>query len=183
MGLRPMAALATILFFSSAAHAASAEELTAAINKCAAITDDGMRHACYDQLPTLVKRPAPVVAAEAPRPAVIQPDAPSAAAIPPKAVPSSEEKGYLSGVFDRFGDVPVPADHITAKVESFTFEYGAFIVTLDNGQVWRQVAARGDLVRLSKDKKDQVTIWRDSFGYDVLKIEGYHTTYHVRRIR
>ena len=181
MGPRLMAALAAILLCSSAAHAGVAEELTAAISKCAAITDDGIRHACYDRLPTLVKPPAPGVAAEAPPSA--QPKAPPPAATEPKALPPGEEKGSLAGVFDLFDSEPVPADHITARVESFTFDYGVFVVTLDNGQVWRQVAAVGDLVHLSKDKKDQVTIWRSRSGYDVLKIEGYHTTYHVRRIR
>ena len=77
----------------------------------------------------------------------------------------------------------MPADHITATVVSFTFDYGVFVVTLDNGQVWRQVAAIGDLVHFSRDNKDQVTIWRSASGDYVLKIKDYHTTYHVRRIK
>ena len=157
MGLRLTAGLAAILLLSSAAHAGVAEELTAAINKCAAIADDGMRHACYDRLPTLLKPPVPGAAAEAP---------------PPDDSDS-----------DLFGSQPLPAVHITAAVESVTFDFGVFVVTLDNGQVWRQVASIGDPAHFSKDKKDQVTIWRSRFGYYVLEIEGQHTTYHVRRIR
>jgi hypothetical protein len=157
MGLRLMAASAAILLLSSVAHAGVAEELTAAINKCAAIADDGMRHACYDRLPTLLKPPAPGAAADAP---------------PPD-----------DGDFDLFASEPPPAVRITATVESFTFDYGVFVVTLDNGQVWRQVATIGDFVHFAKDKKDRVTIWRSRFGYYVLKIEGYHVTYHVRRIK
>lgn len=167
MGMRLTAALAAILLLSSAAHAGVAEELTAAIKKCAAITDDGMRHACYDRLPMLLKAPASVADAE---PAAAQ----------PKASPSDEEDGYLP---DLFASEPVPAVHIAATVESFTYDYGVFVVTLDNGQVWRQVAAIGGQVLFSLDKKDQVKIWRSPFGYYVLKIEGHHTSYHVRRIK
>ena len=173
MSPRLVAAVVTILLFASAAHAATAEELTAAINKCAAIADDATRHACYDRLPTLVNAPTPVAAAKAPPLGAPQSTTP----------PPSAESGSSDGLFGLFRDVPVPADHISAKVESFTFDFGTFIVTLDNGQVWRQVAATGGLVHLSREKKDQVMIWRSSFGYDVLRIEGDHTTYHVRRIK
>jgi hypothetical protein len=169
MNLRPMAALAALFLFSSAAHAGAAEELIAAINKCAAIAEDASRHACYDQLPTLAKSLTPVAAAETQ----------TAAASPPAAPPPDEEGGFLSGIF---GGMPVPADHITATVESFTVSYGLFEVTLDNGQVWRQTTASGNLVRFSRDKKDQVTIWRSPFGYYVLKINDYPELFHVRRI-
>jgi hypothetical protein len=167
MGMRLTAALAAVLLVSSAAHAGVAEELTAAIKKCAAIADDGMRHACYDQLPTLLKAPAPGANAE---PAAAQPN----------ASPSGEASDSWPVTF---GSDPVPADHITATVESFTYDNGVFVVTLDNGQVWRQVAAIGGQVHFSRDKKDHVAIWRSAFGYDVLRIEGHHTTYHVKRIK
>ena len=175
MSSRPIAALAAVLFFASAAHAGTAEELAAAINKCAAIADDATRHACYDRLPTLVKSLAPVAAADAPPPAATRPTDP----------PPNEEKGFFAGVFDSFGHVPapVPVEHVTAMVESFKFDYGNFVVTLDNGQVWRQVAATGDLVPLSRDNKDKVTIWRNSFGDYVLKINDSYTLYRVKRIR
>ncbi len=174
MGLRLTAALAAILLLSSAAQAGVAEELTAAIRQCAAIADDETRHACYDRLPTLLKAPAPV-AAGAP---------PAAGESPPVAAEAPPPRGgYQEDVPDLLGGEPVPAVHITATVESFTYNYGVFVVTLDNGQVWTQVGAVGDPVRFSRDKKDQVTIWRSIFGYDVLRIEGHHTHYHVKRIK
>lgn len=168
MGLRLMTALAAILFLSSAGHAGVAEELTAAINNCAAMTEDGMRHACYDRLPALLKSLPPVAA----EPAVAQ----------SKDLPPSGETSSSSGGFSLFGSEPVPANHITAAVESFTYDYGIFIVTLDNGQVWRQVSASGGRVQFSTEKKDKVAIWHGPFG-DVLRIEGYPPTYRVRRIK
>lgn len=160
MGLRLMAALAAILFLSSAAHAGVAEELTAAINNCAAMTNDATRHACYDRLPTLLKSLPP--AAE------------------PAAAPTAEKES--SGGFSLFASEPIPADHITATVESLTYDYGLFVVTLDNGQVWRQISAQSGRVQFSTEKKDKIKIWHSSFG-DVLRIEGYPPTYRVRRIR
>lgn len=168
-----MAALAAILLLSSAAQAGVAEELTAAINKCAAIADDATRHACYDQLPSVEKSLAPVAAAEAS----------SRAAAQAKAPPPAGETSPQADDFNLFASEPVPADHISATVVSFTADYGLFIVTLDNGQVWKQVADVGALVHFSKEKKDHVTIWRNRFGEYVLKIEGFHPRYHVRRLK
>jgi hypothetical protein len=182
---RLMAALAAILLLSSAAHAGVAEELTAAINTCAAISDDATRHACYDRLPAVVKSLAPVAAAGATAstqstalpPVASQPEVPAAA--PARA---DEDKGSF-GFFDLTASEPVPADHISATIESFTYDLGAFIVILDNGQVWKQVKSATRQVRLSKDRKAQVTIWHSRLGYDALRIEGDDLTYHVRRIR
>lgn len=168
MTLRPFAAVAASLLMASAAHGGAAETLIAAINNCAAMTDDGQRHSCYDQLPALAKSLMPAAASES-----------RAAAAPRPA----DGNGSGSSSWTLFGETAIPADHITATVESFTYDYGIFVVTLDNGQVWRQVAASSDLLPLSRSRKVQVIIWRDDFGRFVLKFEGYHTKYTVKRIK
>ena len=157
MGLRLMASLAALLVLSSAAQAGGAEDLTAAITKCAAISDDATRHACYDRLPALLK--------------TLPPDA-------PKAQAEEKESGGVSLV----GSTPIPANHIDATVEAVTYDFGLFVVPLDNGQAWRQVSAQGGRVLFSTEKEDQVKIWRGDFG-DVLKIDGHPETYRVRRIK
>lgn len=159
MGLRRMASLAALLLLSSAAGAGVAEDLTAAINKCAAISEDGARHACYDRLPALLKSLPPE----------------------PEASPKAEEK-ESGGGFSLFGSTPIPANHIDATVEAVTYDFGLFVVTLDNGQVWRQVSAQGGRVLFSSEKKDKVKIWHGDFG-DVLRIDGHPETYRVRRIK
>lgn len=158
MGLRLMASVAALLLLSSAAQAGVAEDLTAAINKCAAISDDATRHACYDRLPQLLK------------------------ALPPDTPKAQEEKESSGGGFSLFGSTPIPANHIDATVEAVTYDFGLFVVTLDNGQVWRQVSAQGGRVLFSSEKKDKVKIWRGDFG-DVLRIDGHPETYRVRRIK
>lgn len=156
MGLRLMASLAALLLLSSAAQAGVAEDLTAAINKCAAISEDATRHACYDRLPQLLK------------------------SLPPAGTKAEEKES--SGGFSLFGSTPIPANHIDATVEAVTYDFGLFVVTLDNGQVWRQVSAQGGRVLFSTEKKDKVKVWRGDFG-DVLRIDGHPETYRVRRIK
>lgn len=175
MQSRALAALAAFQLVSCAAYAGVADELITAINKCSAIPDDNTRHRCYDTLPALVRSFTAAKPAEAAKTVV-------AAPAPPAAKPQ-EESSIFSRLLGNADSEPAPADAIAATIESYTFDYGLFVVTLDNGQVWRQVAAIGDVLHLSKDRKDKVAIWRNAFGDDVLKIEGFRTKYHVRRIK
>ena len=174
-----MAVIIVFLLFSAAAQADVAGELIAAINKCAAIPDEEVRHSCYDRLPAVVKTLVPAAQTNAQTVAA----APVAAPITTSAAIPAKKEGGLASLFGTPGSDPMPGDYITATVESFTFDYGVFVLTLDNGQVWRQVAAVGDIIHFSKDRKDHVMIWRNSFGVYVLKIEGFRTEYHVRRIK
>jgi hypothetical protein len=200
MTLRTMAALTATLLCSATAQAGTAEVLIAAINRCSGMTDATARHTCYDQLPAVVNglsggspvtaapasalpplAAAPAAAAPATTPLAATPQTatpPVAAAAPPP--PKEETATALWGAFD---SEPVPPDHIEAIVESFTSDYGVFVVTLDNGQVWRQVTATSDIVRLSREHENHVAIWRDSFGNYVLKVKGFLTKYHVRRLK
>jgi hypothetical protein len=192
MHLRFMAAVAVLLVSASAAHAGLAEELIAAINKCESMPDTNTRHTCYDRLPAVVKslttQATAQASAAAPMPTTTPMPAatPTAAAATPAPAPATparpESKGFLASLFDSDDD-PLPAEITTATVESYTFDYGIFVVTLDNGQVWRQVAALGDRVPLSQERKNQVKIWRKASGEFVLKIDNSPTKYHVRRIK
>jgi hypothetical protein len=185
MHLRSMAAVAVLLVSASAAHAGLAEELIAAINKCESMPDTDTRHTCYDRLPAVVKSLTTQAAAQAPAAAPMPAATPTAAATPapaPAAPARPESKGFFASLFDSDDD-PLPAEITTATVESYTFDYGLFVVTLDNGQVWRQVAALGDRVPLSQERKNQVKIWRKASGEFILKIDNSPTKYHVRRIK
>lgn len=162
MRLGSIAAPVMILVLATAANAGAAEDLVAAINDCAAMPDSHTRYSCYDRLPALAK-------------SLTAPAIPKTAAVAP-----AEKKPTASSAP---GDESEPTPLITATVESFTFDYGVFVVTLDNGQVWRQVTSLGGSVHLRKGRKDRVTIWRNAFGDDILRIDGYRTQYHVRRIQ
>lgn len=195
MHLRSMAAAAVLLVTASAAYAGVAEELIAAINRCESMPDTDTRHTCYDRLPEVVKSltataaqtPAAAPIPATPPPAALPTPATTTAATPvPAAAPAPaarpESKGFWSNIFDA-DDEPLPTEISTATVASFTFDYGLFVVTLDNGQVWRQVTSQGGLIPFSKENKNQVKIWRKANGEFVLKIDNSPTKYHVRRIK
>lgn len=170
MHLRSMAAVAALLVTTSAAYAGVAEELIAAINKCAAMPDTETRYSCYDRLPTIVKSLTTDAGTSAP-------------AAAPVSAAQPESKGFLSNLFSSPDDEQLPTEITTATVESFTYDYGIFVVTLDNGQVWRQIAAQGGRVPFSQEHKNQVKLWRRANGEFVLKLDSSPAKYHVRRIK
>lgn len=170
MHLRSMAAVAVLLVAPSAANAGVAEDLIAAINRCAGMPDEATRHTCYDRLPAMVKS------------LTTDPANPTSAAAPTAAA-EPESKGFLSSIFGSSDDEQLPTEITTSTVASFTFDYGLFVVTLDNGQVWRQVSNQGGLIPFSKESKNQVRIWQRPGGDFVLKIDNAPTKYHVRRIK
>jgi hypothetical protein len=192
MYVRSMTAMA-VLLFASAAHAGVADDLIAAIDKCAAMPDTNMRHDCYDRLPAIVKSLTAETTARIPMAPSVPAAAPAAHPTPvasptpaapqaPVATAQPESKSFLSRLFGS-DDEPLPTDIISATVASYTFDYGLFVVTLDNGQVWRQVTAQNALIPFSKDRKNQVRIWRNSRGEFVLRIDDTLSLYHVRRIK
>jgi len=71
-------------------------------------------------------------------------------------------------------------NEIEAKVSklSKSVATGYVVITLDNGQVWKQI----DSSKLRLSDNDQVTIRRASFGSFMLKKTGRNTTMRVKRI-
>lgn len=79
---------------------------------------------------------------------------------------------------------PKPLDHITATVTAVAYDmFGHFTVTLDNGQVWRQLDGDTGKVRFSKKGKEAVTISRGAIGSYNLEVEGHTGIFKVRRIK
>ncbi|MFQ5548796.1 MAG: hypothetical protein ACE5FV_10920 [Woeseia sp.] len=69
-------------------------------------------------------------------------------------------------------------DEIGGRFEKLSKSGESYVITLDNGQVWRQTDA--SRLRLAKD--DQVTIERAAFGSFRLKKVGRSTMMRVKRI-
>jgi hypothetical protein len=84
------------------------------------------------------------------------------------------------------GGPPVsePLDQITANVTSVAFSgTGLFTVTLDNGQLWRQVKGGSGTARFSRDGHESVTISRGFIGSYNLVVAGQNMTFKVRRVQ
>lgn len=119
MKLRSLAAMAVVVFAMQAAEAA--DDVTAELNKCAAVTDSLARLVCYDQLaartknmqpPAVVQAPAPVAApavAEAPA----APPAPASVAQAPAAPPPAKEDASWFGISQWFGGNAAPEQQKT----------------------------------------------------------------------
>ncbi len=207
MNLRPLAVLAVFLLASSAAQAGSDDGVVAAIGKCAALTDNTARLACYDQIAAEMKIMAAAPQTTAPQP-VAHPKQ-TAAAVPSK---EKEESWFGLDLGSWFGATspaqqttpqqfgsealppppvtpgeappPKPIDSITATVTDFAFNpYGRFTVFLDNGQIWQQLQGDSGVAHFSKTEKNKVTISRAIFGSYDLVIGDHMALYKVKRIK
>lgn len=154
---------------------------------CRAIASATVRLGCYDQL-------ADAHAASANHPAqtgAAEKAAPAAAAVTTAATATSEPAVNFSqealfgktvaelekSVQEATGAAEI--NQIEARVSKIkTFATGYAVITLDNGQVWKQV----DSSRLRLSGNDQITIRRAAFGSFMLRKTGRKTIMRVKRI-
>ncbi len=173
----------------SVAMIASGAELPAELIDCRAVTSSVARLDCYDQLVD-AHAAAPRQAAEhrtAEDPAPVAPTAAVAATTASEAVPSSEPKLSQEDLFGK-GETELRTSVQEAtdtkeidRIEVIVVEVhksasGKAVITLDNGQVWKQ--SDGSRARLSVN--DKVTIRRRSFGS--YSLYSAKTSIRVKRI-
>ncbi len=139
----------------------------------------------YAAAPTPV--PAPVAAA--PTPAVAAPAAPVAAAAAPASVATSQQQQEAQfGAEDikksaRNADgQPDSVEAISGVIKQCAYSpLGRAILTLDNGQVWRQID--GDTDHFRGKAGDVAHIERSSVGGYNLTTEGHTQMVKVQRVR
>ena len=188
---------------SGTAQAGPRDDVLAAMGKCATLTDDKDRLACYDGLAPRLRD-----ALNVPPPTLDHP-------------PTKEEQqswfGFNVGNWfgnstppaaqttaGQFGADKIPApppppavanagegatppqpeeiDSITATVTDYSFNpFGKFIVFLDNGQVWREIDS--DAAHFNKGGTNTVTIERGMLGSYNLHINDGNHTYKVTRVK
>jgi len=185
--------------FGLAAMPAIAQDIPTAVVRCAAIKDESARLACYDGIAAGLKQAAvtqtvapPTVAAPAaavPPPPVVAASpsvvsAPPAAPPPPVAAKVAEFGAEAMRKPEPDSAAPQDVDEIKAKVTEVVFSpHDRFTVTLDNGQVWRQIDADAVKARFHK-AGDAVTIARGAIGSYNLTVDGHDfVIYKVHRMR
>ncbi len=191
-----VACSAAISFQIGTAAAGSRDDVLNGLQRCATVTDDKARLACYDAL----VRPA--------QEAMAHPPEPGEANHPPTKEEQKSWFGFdLTGLFNsspeqqktpqQFGAENLPStkqkveeaeqavDSITAGVSEYAFTpFGKFIVFLDNGQVWRQIQGDSDKATFRKAAKDNtVTIERGSLGSYNLMINDSSRNFKVERVK
>jgi translation initiation factor IF-1 len=127
------------------------------LRACANIDDIHQRVACYDGI--VASLPQPSLSAEKPR--VSKADEPAAAAGVAAITEQQDSFGKEHWESEREGTT-IEANVVAVEKSG----YGKLVVTLDNGQVWRQV--RSEKIRISEG--DRVTIERgvlNSFSFQI----------------
>ena len=196
---------ALIAAASGAANADPRDDALAAMTRCSTLGDRDKRLGCYDATMARVSSPA----SPAMSPALLPAPPVAAAAAPPRR----RRSGFMAGLFGpggpnrpvqispaQFGSesianggmhaYPAPMDgdtldEIRARLVDARFDGGVIIVTLDNGQVWRQTAGSDAVGTLSRPAPSYVaTIERGNFaGSYAMRLSGRPGVIAVRRIR
>ncbi len=185
------------------AAAEAAPNLEFSIGLCAAKSNAKERLACYDAIAQRLKAgevaaaapvapaapapaapPAPVAAV--PAPAAIPAPVPAVAAPPPAAAPQQTEAQFGAETLKKetreAAGAPEPLDEIHGVIAKLAFSgSGRAIVTLDNGQVWRQIEGDTDPFRGKQGEK--ATIERAILGSYSLTVEGRNQLIKVQRVR
>ncbi len=161
------------IVFLSVVKIAGAAELPTELIDCRALTSAVERLDCYDQLVD-AHAASPSQAAEhrtAENPAPVAPTAAVAATAASEPVPSSEPELSQENLFGKGeAEIRKSAQEATGtkeidRIEAIVVEVhksasGKAVITLDNGQVWKQ----SDSSRTHLSDNDKVTIRRRSFG-------------------
>ncbi|HEY0300280.1 MAG TPA: hypothetical protein VGC36_03040 [Rhizomicrobium sp.] len=169
--------MAAVFLAWPTAQAAPEASLASAILDCAAQQGEAAQLACYNRIAAQLKAAppapsAPIVATPPPQIAAQAPPPPPTAAGTESAfgLPAAEASGRL--------------DRITAKVANVSYNFfRVFTVTLDNGQVWRQIEGDGEVARFKNDHTETVTISRGFLNGFNLAIEGGRGKFPVKRIK
>jgi hypothetical protein len=171
-----------VVLLQATAHAAPQPDALVAARECTALTDDARRLACYDAALRATQAPATVAAepAKAKSPA----GADEQAAANGAAREATDRFGYRGEVarreLERQAAATPKADSLQARIVAVEWlPHGQFMLTLDNGQVWRQKTPEsiGPL-----KAGDEVTIRAGSLGSFRLSGSSARST-HVQRVK
>jgi hypothetical protein len=150
--------------------------LPAQLHECAAIVGSVERLACYDGL----VRGTPPAPAAAPLPQNFQ-----RPATPPP--PQNAAADFGADTLPQAAPTPPgrsPLESITAQVTDFSFDSrGHFIVTLSNGQVWKEIEGDQVGVALRKDLTHTATISRAILWSYSIRFDNPRGLFKVIRVR
>jgi hypothetical protein len=194
---------ATAILLLASFNIGFADETSDKLAECAAIQSDAERVACYDAIASgrVVEEVAPAAAVvepttEAAAPEVVEstvePTAEASAApaeeptvettVEATAAPTEETFGQPADDLNREAGVPAGSDTVDRLVATITgvrlYRVDRVIITLDNGQEWRQTSAS----RKKFTVGDKIEINKGAVGsYRMTELDGSHAM-KVRRV-
>lgn len=188
---RPTATSFAILLLTLPGTAAIADPLQDELRVCRGLADDAARLACYDAAvdrsrnnsagrPAAASQQATAAAPAEPAPTVIAATAAGAAATTSQ-IDQEDLFGKSGDELQRTVEAATGSeqlDNLTATVTKLQkFGYDKVLITLDNGQVWKQVDASSLRLRVG----DAVDIERASLGSFMLRKQGSKRSMRVSR--
>jgi len=169
---------ALVLILAATTPAVAQDTLPSQLTACVQITGVLQRLACYDRVahslgPVPVPRSVP---AQRPVPPPVAYAPPVVAATPPTTGLGSERLPRTASA------APRRAQELTAGIAGITYDArGRFTITLDNGEVWRQL--EGDTAVLQGARNSTVRISRGALGSYDLNVVGRNASYRVLRLQ
>jgi len=161
----------TVTIAMSASGGAVAQGLTPALAACRGIVDDAGRLACFDSVASGLEADATVAAS-----AVAQ-----APALSAQDLFGSED---LASTKERKKRENRKAVLSAGVIDIARNKRGKYVVILDNGQVWRQINADTDKLRVPKNATGLgVEIKRKALGAHLLKLDNGNRSIRVERIK
>jgi hypothetical protein len=173
--------IAALFFILAGSTAVVAQDsLPAQVTACLQITGMLQRLACYDRVAHTIS-PAPVMRSNpVPKPLASAP-APAVGVVPPVAV-AAPPAGLGSERLPQAVSTNRAQQQLLAGVASISYDArGHFTITLDNGQVWRQL--EGDTSMLTGSRISTVRITRGALGSYDLNVVGRNATYRITRLK
>jgi hypothetical protein len=184
--------LAVLVLVPAAAVAGPRDDLIDGMAKCATVTDNAARLACYDALAPQLKAaqsapqepvdnrawydPSRIFGTSPAQQTTPQQFGAEGLAAPPAPPRKPGEPAPPTP--------PPPLDSITAKVSDYAYNpHGRVVVFLDNGQIWQQILGDTDRPHFKKGEVNTVVISRGALGsYDMVVNDG-GLAIKVRRIK
>jgi hypothetical protein len=177
--------IAAGVFAAGMSGNAVAQNLMPGLLGCKNIDDDSDRLACFDGLVSGFDSPAAVAAAsnaEAAAPSESQTVAPE----PVLTAVEGFGAGDLAATQEKAREKRKKIKSLTASViDVARNKRGQYIVILDNGQIWRQIRADTNKLRVPSAGAEgmSVVIKRKSLGAHALYLNGENRSIRVERIK
>ena len=186
------------LIICTIADAGPRDDVLEALGRCAAVSDNAARLACYDGLAPQLKTALSTPPATLDRsPTKDEQESwfgfDIGGLFSPGSTTSSQTTPQQFGA-DRLAQTPAQQeviqqqqiDSISAGVTDYSFSpiSKKFVVFTDNGQIWKQIPGDAEVARFSRDpKSNTVSISRGLLGSYNMKINDSNKVYKVTRVK
>jgi hypothetical protein len=170
--------LGLLLLFGSAAFAQQS-----VVEHCRQTSSDADRIACLEAA-LLAREPVPQAASQAASPAASQEALPAAPQAAPQAAAGIGAEQVIARSQTRAEKREALAGESGLAVSQYeVIPYERLLITLENGQVWRQIKGDTQSVRVNLEKNQTVDISESALGGYKLRLNEMRRSIRVERVQ